>query len=598
MVELLNRFIDRLNGSILTAKRRISLIIYYSFVWDALRRGYIKSRREEFNQYYSSESVSMRGSRSYTRPEIDPLVINRLESLKNSDYIRRTTSYCAIEGRCRADTYRSSKIGIKDCCFIGDDEEFECPIPAMSRLVRNYQIFSTAYVSVATLKYAFLSSVYYEWVSIDPVYTCYLPGRLGLPVEIPQSMPWVGFLVFSFHVLWRLLWYFGVKRLDCDCLLFLYYDRDTVLEKQFELAGLNDPKLPPEVAYKKYLCNKIFVEQRIDSEGNVFYAMRKHRTIEHHENLSNVTARCQLRSWSCVFTIWIPIVVWGGYTLMTHKYFDKSYPSCRSFSSNYEHDDTFTWSFEDKFRLMYFLYDALENVIFATETVSGLLFPWSAGSTLTMDLYMRLCALCDKLTELNTRLRSIVFKWHGNGHEMSLPLQMRFIEDIEEQSESIFRETIDAFKQTQEVDEFVRRLSQYSLFCCFMVELSFQILIMTRIDTLKDSPLLYWCIYSQIVSLLLLYGTFMDNILPYNQTRVLYHKICSAMALYPMIPKTKISWLWLLEYYHRCSTRCSLHLGKSLELSNLNVLRCMSWFGTCILIIISLWLQKLATQNH
>lgn len=593
-VELYSRFVAWLSRSVWTARRRIQILTYYSFIWDALRRGYIESRREEFKRFYSSELVTIRKSRRHAKPDIDTLALSRMASLRGREYVQRMRPYHSID-RFGIDIEQSNDF--KHCNYIREGEEFACPLPEMPKFARNYQLLSTVYAIVAIIKYGFLSSITYGWLDVDPVYTCYLPGRLGLPVEIPNSMPWIGFLVFGFHLLWRLTWYFGTKRLDCDCLLFLYYDKETLLDKQFELARLNDPNLAPEVAYKLYLCNKILVEQQIDADGRVSYAMKKHRTIEHYETLTNVTVRKQFRSYSYMATMWLPILIWGAYTLTTHEYFDKSYPSCRSFSSRYTNNDDFTWSFEDKFRLIYLLYDGLENAMFALETMSGLMFPWSTGTILTEDLHMRLQRLCDKVTQLNTKLRTIVLKGHRAGHEMGVPLKMRFIEDIEGQSELIFKETVDTFKQVQEVDGYVSLLSQYTLFCCFSVELSFQVIILSRMNVIKESPLMYYFMYSQIASLSLLYYCFLVTIRPYNQTQILYKRLCSAMALYPIIPKTKISWLWLLEYYHKSSTRCTLHLiGKALELSNLNFLRCMSWFGTCILIIISLWMQKSAAH--
>lgn len=163
----------------------------------------------------------------------------------------------------------------------------------------------------------------------------------------------------------------------------------------------------------------------------------------------------------------------------------------------------------------------------------------------------------------------------------------KFFEDIEEESNSIYYETISLFDQVGRVDEYIRKFCLIVLGIWFSCTIALETISMISRSAVGGSIIMFYT-YIQINSHVLFlcafgYMSYLDN-----RTRVLYRKLCSAMALSPSIRKKKLIWRWLLEYYHEKSTRHTLHLvGKSYALSNLNVLRCMSWFATCTMLLVN-----------
>lgn len=476
--------------------------------------------------------------------------------------------------------------------------DFDCPIPEMPKKVRLYQIFSTTFMFCGTVKYALLTLIHYKWVDIDPIYSCYLPGRVGMMVNYSDA-PWFGLFIFSLHALYRSMLMFIINRLQLDCFVFLCYDQDTIIDRQSNISQMNNPRVSPEVAYKKFLCNRVFYEQKVGAGGRISYVMKQNRTIEQYISLKHLIKFIRLSHYLVLFGALIPMYIYKFMTQLDNDIFDRNYPACRSFSND-ANNENFVWSFNDRFRIFNLFFDTLDNLMYLLDTSAACVLPISTALILTEDLSVRIDSLCSRISQLNNRFRS--FLVHDENHQKGMtltkvnPLSLRLIESLEKTSSLIFNETINVFKQVQQVDGFLRGFSAFSIYVTFLFDITLQSIIIFTIEPGDPIMIVYvaWEIYLNIFVGII----FVLWARPNNRAYNLYNKLCSSMALCPNAPKSE-TWQWLLEYYHERSRRYSLHIcSKSFPLSTLNFLQCMSWFLTGTFIILNSVKERQQFKNY
>lgn len=563
MFKLVGRAIDRICRSMMTTRQQILAIIYLCYVWDAVRTEYIESRRRYYELYcVRRSSPKQRTKASRPRQVPSDFMVHRHEEDRD-DLMADYSDHCG------PNTDRS--------VF---DEHFECPLPDMSEYIRTYQLVSTTFVAFALFRYALLSSITYGWLGIDATYACYLPGRLGVLIDASYEAPWFGLLFFGFHSVWRQIWYLRYDRLKLDCLLFLCYDRDTILDKHIAIDDMNDRTLPGQVVVRKYLCNKVFYEKHLVARGRTLYVMKQHRTIAQYERLESLLIKFRLAYLIVVTMFVIPIFIIGLRHQLSSEFIEHSYPQCRS--------STGSWLFVGRYKYLHLTFDILDNMVFIIESSLAIVVPYTGSLLVTHDLTLRFDALCDRIAVLNESMRC---KQMATDHEdgiMRPPLTKRLIESLEEESNSIFNETISTFEQVQSVDQYIRRFTSFAFFANYSTCLTLLALLIFRRSSMQDGLAdfyTYTLIYLQFVFVIVI----LYFVKPHSRSLLLYKRLCSAMALCPNIEDTKMSWRWLLEYYQKNSKRSSLHMfGESYALSSINILRCTSWFITSIVILLNL----------
>lgn len=565
---------------------KILVSIFASYIWDAMREGYIERCRREYEEHYYRGSSVRRLTEDDQELRFDQRVHPDDPDYDEISYYDDRNGEPDLD--CSEEQQRNELAQLID-------REFDCPLPTKPRWIRMYQIFSNCFVVYGTIKYAFLSSLYYEWLHIDKTYACYIPGRLGLTADVAYEVPWFGFLIFACHVAWRLIMYCNIKQLNLDVFMFLLYDKEVILDRQFEIEQSNSSNLSPREAYRRYLCNKVFYEHQVDSRGRSRYMMKKHRTMDHYERMESVNILFKL--W-CALTVIlsIPVFIVALRNQLSHEFFDLNYSECRSFADS-PNTTNFKWSFSDKFRLMNLFFDRLDDMMIAIDTTINLVLPFVLV-TLSHDLTLRLEDLCARVSALNDRFRNLVFNDDLVRAMFAFTEPtMKFINDLEKESRGVFNEVIDTFNQVECEDEFMRRFTLILVYVWFLVTMSGNVFILVRMGTLKDSSLMvymiaefYW--HTAMASLLALMTR------PHNRAKILYNRLCSAMALCPTKPEAKVTWQWLVEYYHKDSSRYSLHfVAKSYALSNLNIIRCMSWFVSCTVIMVNLIRNRLPVRT-
>lgn len=538
------------------------MILYFCYVWDAVRNEHIESMRQSYEEYHKKQS-SRRGPRSARSNEDD-----RTGQEPSNDAPRQ---------------HRYEL-----------DSGFRCVLPEMPKLIRSYQLFSSVFVVCAFLKYGLLSLIHYGIFGIDKTYACFLPGRLGLIMDAAYEAPWWGVFIFGLHVVWRFTWYMEQTRLKLDCLLFLYHDRDTILDKHVALTDINNDRLPGKVAERIYLCNQLFYDRHYnDSTGRTAYAIKQYRTIKQYEILEGYSIKFRCLYVIIMAMMVVPMCVLAVHFQYSDQYYTLSYPSC-TISDGSRGEITFRWPLVQKLKYLYNIMDSLDNLMFLVDGAFALVVPYSGAILLTEDLALRIEYLCQQISNLNKSIRSVLLTSDGSFSQP--PLSKRFTQYMQRESKRIYTEAIDTFDQTRQVDQYLRVFVSICFFACYFFTLTILAVLIFRRHLVRGTLLVFY-IYILIFINFCFIAIIFIMARPQSLSQVLYRKLSSAMALCPDFEQTKMSWRWLLEYYH--SRRNTLHIfGQYYVLSDVNVLRCMSWFVTCTVILLGLIKNRQAIRGY
>lgn len=575
----------------------VMAVAFCSYIYDAIRNEFRESRRQDYGQYLDAKKCLDANPELLLEPayfaDTFPLLSDvldhnqRLSRSVPTEETRLTTS----DGNA---TGESNHI---DCTQLQDDREdsvdqadkiFPCPLPAMPRYARWYQIVSTIINAYVALKYLFISLVQYGWIFIDPAYLCYLPGRLtyvrGLAYEFPRFI----FLFAALQLVFRGLWYFKANRLDLDCFQFLCFDESTIIEKQNRLADLNSPRLAPIVSYRKYLSDKLFYQRYRTIDQKIRYKMRPNRTVEHWRKLRTVANAVPIVTY-CNFTLVItPIMIIRFYNFLSHDLFSQCYPHCE-FMSNRPINGTFRWSFEDPYRRVALIFDALELILFFPDVTFAIIVPACGMVLLTYDLILHFDIVINNLSTLVDKMTVIRdIRLEPGPDVIDLP---RLIDTIKVEANKAYVDVIHVFEHVCKIDQFISILAPFCIFVWFLLNLTYQTVSILRKQTLISNSTIQ---YMQLVGVIVLTISFSVLVRPHNRTQKLYRKLCNAVAIDLDHQIGRNFCFRLLGFYNRNQSRFTLHiLGKSYALSRINYFRSMSWFVTCTVLLLNLMQNKL-----
>lgn len=555
MFASIRALIYRLSRSLMTTRQQLLIIFYFSYIWDAVRKEYIESRKRYYDSYCNKYWT-----------------LGDKKSAQYESSVERDNVFFAEKDNQDDYTLTNSDQDKSDHKAEADHETFQCPLIEMPFSLRVYQLVSTSYMVYSMIKYALVSLIQYGWLGVDKSYACYLPGRIGIVQDISYEAPWWGFVIFGLHVVWRSLWYLAKDRLDLDCLLFLCHDESTVLDKQVAIVDMDDGRSPAPIAVKKYLCNNLFYEQYPGARGRIEYSMKQHRTVEQYCLLERLSINFRILYVIVISMLFLPMFIYGVVFRFSSESLAQNYPLCVSSDAG---------EFKVKLGFTYPIFDLLDNIVLIIESPPAFIVPYSGFILITQDLTFRFDALCRRVTILNEVLRSIPTDEHKESLSMGPPLTIRFFEDLEEQCSRILFETKSTFEQVRHVDQYLRRNISFCVLGCYIVTSTILALLIFRRHVISGELVAlytYLMIYTQIFWL----GAIFFMVRPMNRSQALYGKLCSAMALCSDIETIKVTWCWLLEFYHKDAKRNTLHIfGETYALSSLNVLRCMSWIIIC-----------------
>lgn len=622
----------------------VMLILFFSYIYENIRLDYFSSRRERYEELDQEEfeQKSKQKQRSYNG-EQQFSSSSRLEAninMRKTPPLRRRVWKLndSLEGSNNTTPTAPSttKTNLQDKyrrCYTDDElTEDDCPLIELPKILKWWKQFSTCYVLYSFVRYICICLLQFQLVNVDPIYSCYLPGRLAFVFDLAYELPLYSLIIISYHVIYRYLWCVVHKRINIDCFLFVACKREDVERRELQLHKLNNAgdSLETRKLYAKdYMFyqkvrqtfNQSIQKQQkqtkstANSREEVRYVMRCNRTVEHWKLMRQFVVQI---SYFCIvnFTVFgVPVVLVIIFNLISNEYFAKHYPFCQSFAENHrpsrgfnvtlstetvrEVGENFEWTFDDPFRLTYFFLDIIDNSILLLDSSCGMTWPFTAAIICTHDLTLRIRCLRQRLLTLSKRVDDQRGILDSKGERSSLGgatfsstkpsqddemIKRKLANELSQEIVTLHCELVDTFKQVDQVDKFMAYFSAFCIFCWVLINICYQVMSLSRHHLLFPNIMVQ---FFQCLGLILLTFTFSFMSRPHSETIKLYTVLCSVMARDPNIDTTMESWAWILEYYY--TTRFTLHLGYRTPLSMANYLKCIAWFVSCALMVISLF---------
>lgn len=581
----------------MTTKQKVIVLLYTSHLYEAVREGFLKSRKQELERHLSANFNLDVTPISRSLPH--SLITNRHFSPLNFKRSREATKGVTLQEKFSNIAPRLTDLAPKDPCLdavsniqtIEDDlsptaYERNFPMPEIVGLPKIYHTLSTIFLFYASFKYLFISMVQYDWVSLNPVYLCYLPGRLtyikGLTYEIPLMM----FLIVMLHIIHRAMWNLGKERkLDLSCFVFLCFDQTELQRKLERVDDLNQPNLSQKRTHEIYLKNRIFYQRYRTADHVSKYKIRTNRTMKHRKKLEAMLNFIPFVYYGNLLIVILPVMILTCINFTSSEVFDQSYFACRPFANRLI-DDGFEWSFFDPYRQLAAMFDISEFLFFFPELSFALVLPFCASLLLTHDLSLYSDSVLEELTQMKAKLELFHdLINHSKQLEKDIEKIKRLEMDIKDSRGVIYGDLMGLFEEVCKSDDFIRFFAPFCIFTWFVLNIAYQIL-----SLFKHKMLLMHAFVQvmQAMGIVLMTFSFVGLARPYKKSMKLYTLLCSVAAM-DTNRDTRTIWPRLLDFYHKRRPRYTLHIiGKTYALSALNYLRSMSWFFTCTILLMNL----------
>lgn len=576
-----------MNFKFYTIEREIIVILFFSYIYDAIRRAFISKALVRQKSYLSTSELESPNTlpRDFQKfdsktsiPQPTSPKSRNGQRLKSSKYSNMYHTIVQIRKNIATLFRWRAAVNIEDSKCENDDDEFVfCPLRKMPKFMRIYQYISTTFFIYAFTKYFIVSVILYTKYFSDRSYSCYLPGRLQFVNSHNYELPFLTFVMVSYHIVYRLLWYWYCDRLDLDCFVFVICPESLIRDRMERLSFLNKNQ-----DYRWYLKNALFYQQVNLGKDEHRYFIRESRSLDHLLKLKGFI-RILTVFWIIVlFVFAIPSVYIIMNNIFSNMNFDDLYRHCRSFSGRDQNDKKFAWTFYDRYRLIGLALDGVDNLFICIDTVNAMIWPFTSSIICTKDLCIRLEALDQRLVEINIKLLAIhkgsnpIKKWKTRSRRDSwlktrsendqfLGLELRFLQ----------KELTETFEQINRVDKFISIFSAFCIYVWVSMNFSYQVFSMIN-GTLLMSNLMVQ--FLQVVSFFVLTFTFVELSRAYNIGLKVHKHLCTTIALDPNT-FTKLYWIWFLQYYNPLSPRFTLHIGHdAFPLSMASYLRSMVWF--------------------
>lgn len=581
-----------------TVKVEVMVILFFSYIYDAVRDGYIEKVRARFKAYReqeaelragflndSNEEGSRERNQSVSGPPIDKIakktdgyILSLLKIIK--EIFKRTLMI--LFNPDYKDYIRSDQ-------SIEDEKYIYCPLDEMPKYLRIYQCISTTYMVYAFMKYGIVCFILYtKFFKKDRSYACYFPGRLDFISTFQYELPSFIFIMVSYHVVFRILWYIVTPRMNLDCFIFIVWPAADVRKKAQQLYKLNDEE---DNSYLFYIENILFY-QRIDlGNGKLRYTLRESRSIEHLMKLRHFVRMIMIFWVSAFLILGIPSTMVVISNMFSMQYFSDMYHMCKRFTNRDPNDPNFRWQTTDPYRLIALAFDGLDNLMMAIDTCNAMVWPFTSSIICTTDICFRLQTLNVRLSDIKTRmvLMQTFFKSKRPRQARCRSHRQRERESYEKSMETELRcvqkEITEIYEQINQVDIFTRQFSAFCIYVWVTMNFSYQSFsFYNRRFMYINSVVLFF----QILGFVLLTFTFILLTRAYSLNLTLHRHLCSIIAL-DQNTSTKLNWIWYLQYYDPFEPRFTLHIGHdSYCLSMATYLRSMLWFFSLGLLTINL----------
>lgn len=571
-----------LRSKLYNIRNEISVILFFSYIYDAVRDAFIDGGRRRFRNYLT-ESY-------HTFEDFDAKSDHEANSVGSGDSSNRRA--ILFEGS-NDFKFRFNRIYIE---FMAQFQQKKperskrkafCELGPMPKYARIYQIISASYMASAFVKYVLISLILYTKLFKNKIHACYLPGRLYFINDYDYELPAFTLVMVSYHVIYRTMWYITTPRLDLDCFIFALLPESLLQEKIDNLSLINNES---EKSYLAYLKNLLFY-QRIDlGNGEYEYVIRESRSLDHLRKLKAYIRFITMFWMSCFFILGIPVIILLCYSWLSNTIFDRMYFNCRSFSGRDPADPNFNWRYTDRFRLVCLVFDGADCIMMGVDTLNAMIWPFSSSVICTRDLCFRLEVLKDRLDQFKRRLirvneNSRIFK--NMSRKDQEKWNERRVKDeilIDYELRRIQTEIMETFEQVNKVDLFARQFSAFCIYVWVSMNGVFQIFSMLHKRLLIINSVVQ---FFQLIGITLLTFTFFQLSRVHTLGLAIHKHLCTIIAV-DRNPLTKFYWIWYMGYYDQLTTRFTLHVGHDAYTLSMGVyLRSMVWFFSLSLLTVN-----------
>lgn len=627
-------------------KSQIMCMLFFTFIYDLVRRGFIESRKRQLEIFRSmasrcdSDQLTRTASSRPTflhdthfagQPRMfgsggeesvsggfrhrPPALVQRLKSLEDILVDEREWSPKVTQSTKRKQSHQLPGNAAKE--QIGeptiyestattsdheqwlkqqiDDSHFEndCPLKEMPKVLRHYEYLSHFLIIALFIKYSCLVIFDNELFGSKRSFSCYIPGRTAI---LPSFSPGFSFLVLFYHVMYRIYMCLIRKSFQLDSVMFLLYDKqliESIQTHQCELLSRNSNSLE---AYRIYGMNRLFLikVQLRDEPKQVIYRVKTNRQLEHWLKLKKFFNRFIL---ICLINIaaWsIPLAV-AIRTALSAENFSIIYGVCDEVIDRHINN----WQVWDLRQLIWFTCDMIDSCWLLFDTSNALVWPFASMVVCAQDLNYTIDELNEILDKVTMRMEEALKVIDASGCSKQIRSNRsrqaeKLLEPIEIDVQILQSEITRMLQQINQVDEFISKLSAYCIFIWIVTNLYIAIVSLNRNKLVALDVVVQ---FIQITALIALTLSFAYISKVNTKTRRLYTGVCNLVALDPNHKTTKSSWLWVLEYFNKVKPKYSFHLGPFTELTLVNYLKACSWLISGAVVMLNLYRHKYNIQD-
>lgn len=607
-------------------------LMFFAYIHHLIKMGYIEARRKRLRELTTDEDPFMDIRANLNRAEkfgrlgqaarvrdssLEHFQTTATNSRQNRQLSRRKPlqykfQRVTIESSPIRYTTNSRGIAHRDKWRYEDLHPLDyCPLEELPIFFRIYTYITHCMLVYMFLKYVFVNLAYLElFEMIKKSYSCFWPGRTCI---LPELLPSFSMVVLCHHVVYRYYLCIHRKSFAIDCFIFVFFDRETVLEKETKIREIdNNTDLS-----LLYLNDGFFYHQIIRSTGERTLHIKCNRTLEHWTKMKGFLNNLILLL-IFNFAAWgVPLGTWVLMNALSDEYFQLNYHHCVEFATRLQTyfvgpsvqedkiNDIGNLSSSNIFRLSTFFFDLGDSAWMLLDTSNALVWPFASLIVIAQDATFSVETLIDstrRLAEKFQQLPEDIYsaKEHsaisiGQPHRITSTTLEQFrtkqlLKLIEEDSLILRNEIVDIFKQLNQADEFVSKLTAFCIYVWVVTNVYYEAVSIYKQGVLAPNSVVQ---YMQITAFIALTITFGFLSRTHSKTLKLYRSICNIVALDPNYKTSKADWMRVLEYFHKQHSRYTFHLGPSAELSLSSYLKSMSWCITVACVVLNLMHQTL-----
>lgn len=458
----------------LTTKNRLVCVLYFAYIYDLVRAGFLESRHKHRCQLIQHDSISSYIKDQCASPPLRsaraaavyfkelPVEVGRkrrlsrlLETIHRSvrESVHKLSLLAPFGGRAlvrasglearyyegldkisppTAKTATLAEDSARGSAVFDHDEVDECPLEAKPLLIRIYELISHLLVGFSFIKYLVLNLLHEELFGLQKIFSCYIPGRTAV---LPFFSPSFPLIVLFYHVIYRIYLRLVRKSFHIDCFLFVLYDRHRVesIEERYNetllrLRRLQEATKLPSVRksseetlvskdlYKLYANNRMFFTCCRQMDGRFTYRLRSNRTLKHWLKLRkfyhNYTLACAIN-----FGIWaVPLAILILTTVLSETNINILYGHCNGLSDNLNPNK---WAWTDWRRLIWFSFDIIDNAWLLFDTANALVWPFSSMVLCAQDMTYSVDHLLEAAASITKRLEDWLSRGKRRHHDQN-----------------------------------------------------------------------------------------------------------------------------------------------------------------------------------